>query len=37
MGRQVMEYYGKTPQRVVTTPLLVGTDGRIKMSKSVGN
>ena len=37
MGRQVMEYYGKTPQCVLTTPLLVGTDGHIKMSKSVGN
>jgi tyrosyl-tRNA synthetase len=37
MGRQVMEYYGKRPQCVVTTPLLVGTDGQIKMSKSVGN
>ena len=37
MGRQVMEYYGKRPQCVVTTPLLVGTDGNIKMSKSVGN
>jgi tyrosyl-tRNA synthetase len=37
MGRQVMEYYGKIPQCVVTTPLLVGTDGKIKMSKSVGN
>jgi tyrosyl-tRNA synthetase len=37
MGRQVMEYYGMQPQCVVTTPLLVGTDGSIKMSKSVGN
>src|SRR5215218_1900616 len=37
MGRQVMEYYGMEPQCVVTTPLLVGTDGKIKMSKSVGN
>jgi tyrosyl-tRNA synthetase len=37
MGRQVMEYFGKRPQCVVTTPLLVGTDGKIKMSKSVGN
>jgi tyrosyl-tRNA synthetase len=37
MGRQVMEYYGMRPQCVVTTPLLVGTDGKIKMSKSVGN
>jgi tyrosyl-tRNA synthetase len=37
MGRQVMEYYGERPQCVVTTPLLVGTDGRMKMSKSLGN
>jgi len=37
MGRQVMEFYGKRPQCVVTTPLLIGTDGKIKMSKSVGN
>jgi tyrosyl-tRNA synthetase len=37
MGRHVMEYYGKTPQCVLTTPLLVGTDGSMKMSKSLGN
>jgi tyrosyl-tRNA synthetase len=37
IGRQVMEYYGKTPQCVLTTPLLVGTDGKMKMSKSLGN
>ena len=37
MGRQVMEYYGMEPQCVLTTPLLVGTDGSVKMSKSVGN
>ena len=37
MGRHVMEYYGKRPQCVLTTPLLVGTDGRMKMSKSLGN
>jgi tyrosyl-tRNA synthetase len=37
MGRQVMEYYDKQPQCVVTTPLLIGTDGSKKMSKSVGN
>jgi tyrosyl-tRNA synthetase len=37
MGRHVMEYYGKTPQCVLTTPLLVGTDGAMKMSKSLGN
>ena len=37
MGRHVMENYGKTPQCVLTTPLLVGTDGKMKMSKSLGN
>jgi len=37
MGRQIMEYYGKEPQCVLTTPLLVGTDGTAKMSKSLGN
>jgi tyrosyl-tRNA synthetase len=37
MGRHVMDYYGKTPQCVLTTPLLVGTDGAMKMSKSLGN
>jgi tyrosyl-tRNA synthetase len=37
MGRHVMEYYGKSPQCVLTTPLLVGTDGQMKMSKSLGN
>ena len=37
MGRHVMEYYGKQPQCVLTTPLLVGTDGEKKMSKSLGN
>jgi tyrosyl-tRNA synthetase len=37
MGRHVMEYYGKKPQCVLTTPLLVGTDGAMKMNKSLGN
>ena len=37
MGRHIMEYYGKRPQCVMTTPLLVGTDGTAKMSKSLGN
>ena len=37
MGRHVMEYYGKKPQCVLTMPLLVGTDGKTKMSKSLGN
>lgn len=37
MGRQIMEYHGKHPQCVLTTPLLVGTYGKKKMSKSLGN
>lgn len=37
MGRHIMEYYDKCPQCVLTTPLLVGTDGSMKMSKSLGN
>ena len=37
MGRQIMEYHGKRPQCVLTTPLLVGTEGKMKMSKSLGN
>ena len=36
-GRDVMEHYGLQPQLVVTYPLLVGTDGEEKMSKSRGN
>src|SRR3712207_7870485 len=32
-----MEYFGKPPQCVLTTPLLIGTDGSKKMSKSLGN
>ncbi|MCA1716474.1 MAG: tyrosine--tRNA ligase [Actinobacteria bacterium] len=37
MGRHIMEYYGKRSQCVLTTPLLVGTDGTAKMSKSLDN
>jgi len=36
-GRDVMPQYGLEPQVVVTFPLLVGTDGALKMSKSRGN
>ena len=36
-GRDVMEAYGKPPQVAMTFPLLVGTDGIEKMSKSIGN
>jgi tyrosyl-tRNA synthetase len=35
-GREVMQAYGKEPQVVLTTPLLVSWDGA-KMSSSVGN
>ena len=36
-GRDVMGQYGLEPQIVITYPLLVGTDGTEKMSKSRGN
>jgi tyrosyl-tRNA synthetase len=36
-GRAVMPHYGLEPQVVMTFPLLVGLDGREKMSKSKGN
>jgi len=35
-GREVMEAYGLEPQVAMTTPLLLGSDGR-KMSASLGN
>jgi tyrosyl-tRNA synthetase len=37
MGRTIMESYGLTPQGVMTVPLLQGTDGVQKMSKTYGN
>ena len=37
MGRTIMEAYGIPPQTILTVPLLVGTDGEQKMSKSYGN
>ena len=37
MGRRVQQRFGSRPQMVLTMPLLVGTDGRMKMSQSVGN
>ena len=37
VGRDIMRAYGKTPQCVMTWPLLVGLDGKEKMSKSLGN
>jgi tyrosyl-tRNA synthetase len=37
VGRQLQEAYGQEPQIVLTMPLLEGTDGINKMSKSLGN
>ncbi len=37
VGRDLQRDYGQRPQAVLTHPLLVGTDGREKMSKSLGN
>jgi tyrosyl-tRNA synthetase len=37
VGRELQREEGKEPQVVIVTPLLVGTDGHVKMSKSKGN
>jgi tyrosyl-tRNA synthetase len=37
VGRQLQEDFGQPPQIVMTMPLLEGTDGVNKMSKSLGN
>lgn len=37
MGRTLQKQFGQSPQAVITLPLLVGTDGVQKMSKSLGN
>jgi tyrosyl-tRNA synthetase len=37
MGRAIQTAYGQPPQSILTMPLLPGTDGVQKMSKSVGN
>lgn len=36
-GRDVQAAYGQPPQSILTMPILVGTDGVQKMSKSLGN
>jgi tyrosyl-tRNA synthetase len=36
-GRDVQAAYGQKPQSIMTMPILVGTDGVQKMSKSLGN
>ena len=37
LGRELQQIMGQTPQHVFFTPILAGTDGTQKMSKSLGN
>merc|ERR1711976_515535 len=37
VGRELQKKYGQNPQIVITMPLLEGTDGKKKMSKSLNN
>ena len=37
VGRALQEDFGQKPQCVITMPILVGLDGKDKMSKSLGN
>ena len=37
LGREIQKYYNLKPQVAVTFPLLVGTDGKKKMSQSLDN
>jgi tyrosyl-tRNA synthetase len=37
VGRELQEMMGQPPQQCFLVPLLVGTDGKVKMSKSLGN
>jgi tyrosyl-tRNA synthetase len=37
LGRDVQRAYGQAEQVIMTLPLLIGTDGEMKMSKSYGN
>lgn len=37
LTREIQKQYGKEPQVVLTLPLLIGTDGKLKMSKSYDN
>ena len=36
-GRKLQEALGQQPQVCITFPILVGTDGKMRMSKSMGN
>ena len=37
VGRELQRDYNQTPQEVITFPLLIGLDGKEKMSKSLDN
>jgi len=37
VGREIQREYGQEPQVALTMPILVGLDGKRKMSKSLGN
>jgi tyrosyl-tRNA synthetase len=37
LGRDIQRAYGQREQAIMTMPILAGTDGRRKMSKSLGN
>jgi len=37
LGRELQQMSGQSPQQVFLVPLLVGTDGKLKMSKTFGN
>jgi tyrosyl-tRNA synthetase len=37
VGRKIQEEYGQKPQIVMTMPIIEGTDGKLKMSKSYDN
>jgi tyrosyl-tRNA synthetase len=37
LGRDIQRAYGQPQQAIMTMPILVGLDGRLKMSKSLGN
>ena len=37
VGRELQRHWKQEPQVVITVPLLVGTDGTLKMSKTYGN
>ncbi len=37
MGRDIQRHFGQEEQVILTMPLLTGTDGKVKMSKSFGN